>query len=150
MVRPEDLSAAEAAAFPGGVLTREQRASDLLKRPELDYDRLASMAAVGQADFATADERLVPQVKLALEVEAKYSGYITRQRDEIERQRQNEEMRLPADLDYGAVRGLSHEVRQRLVEARPATLGQASRLPGVTPAALSLLLVHLRKRGRAA
>ena len=150
MVRPEDLSAAEAAAFPGGALTREQRASDLLKRPELDYDRLASMAAVGQADFATADERLVPQVKLALEVEAKYSGYITRQRDEIERQRQNEEMRLPADLDYGGVRGLSHEVRQRLVEARPATLGQASRLPGVTPAALSLLLVHLRKRGRAA
>jgi tRNA uridine 5-carboxymethylaminomethyl modification enzyme len=150
VVRPEDFDADDIRAFPGGALGREQRASDLLKRPELDYDRLVSFAVVGRADFAALDERLPPQVKLGLEVAAKYSGYITRQRDEIERQRRNEETRLPDDLDYGTVRGLSHEVRQRLGEARPATLGQAARVPGVTPAALSLLLVHLKKRGRAA
>jgi tRNA uridine 5-carboxymethylaminomethyl modification enzyme len=150
VVRPEDLGGDEALAFPGGVLNREQRASDLLKRPELDYDRLVELSVVGRADLAALDERLLPQVKLGLEVAAKYSGYIARQHEEIERQRRNEETRLPADLDYGTVRGLSHEVRQRLGEARPATLGQAARVPGVTPAALSLLLVHLKKRERAA
>jgi tRNA uridine 5-carboxymethylaminomethyl modification enzyme len=81
-------------------------------------------------------------------VRAKYDGYINRQTTEIERQRRSETTELPMDLDYRVIRGLSNEVRQRLIEARPATLGQASRVPGVTPAAMSLLLVYL-KRSRA-
>jgi len=150
VVHPQRFSPSESARFPGAPLVREQRAFDLLKRPELSYDELVALAAVGPSAGWQADPRLAPQVKLGLEVAAKYSGYIARQRDEIERQRRNEETALPADLDYGQVRGLSHEVRQRLGEVRPATVGQAARVPGVTPAAVSLLLIHLKKRGRAA
>jgi tRNA uridine 5-carboxymethylaminomethyl modification enzyme len=83
---------------------------------------------------------------MQIEVRAKYAGYIERQQDEIERHQRNEETCLPDDLDYLQVAGLSHEVRQKLGEARPATVGQAGRVPGVTPAAISLLLVHLKKR----
>jgi tRNA uridine 5-carboxymethylaminomethyl modification enzyme len=93
------------------------------------------------------DQRLVEQVQLQVEVQAEYAGYIDRQREEIERQRRHEEMQLPQDTDYAQVRGLSIEVRQRLQQARPCTLGQASRVPGVTPAAISLLLVHLKRKG---
>jgi tRNA uridine 5-carboxymethylaminomethyl modification enzyme len=83
-------------------------------------------------------------------VQAKYSGYIERQQADIVKQRRSEQLLLPDDLDYGQVAGLSHEARQRLAAARPATLGQASRLPGITPAAVSILLIHLRKRAAAA
>ena len=96
------------------------------------------------------DERTAEQVKLQVDVEAKYSGYLKRQNDEIERQRRNEDLRLPENIDYGDVRGLSNEARQRLRDVRPETLGQAARIPGLTPAAVSLLLVHLKKRDRAA
>jgi tRNA uridine 5-carboxymethylaminomethyl modification enzyme len=96
---------------------------------------------------AAADERLIEQVAVQLEVQAKYTGYIDRQQDEIERQRRHEQTQLPVDLDYALVRGLSTEVRQKLREARPTTVGQASRVPGVTPAAISILLVHLKRRG---
>jgi tRNA uridine 5-carboxymethylaminomethyl modification enzyme len=89
-------------------------------------------------------------VKLQVEVQAKYSGYLKRQSEEIDRQLRHETMRLPADIDYGHVSGLSNEVRQRLCDVRPETLGQAARIPGLTPAALSLLLVHLKKRDHAA
>jgi tRNA uridine 5-carboxymethylaminomethyl modification enzyme len=82
-----------------------------------------------------------------LEVQARYAGYIERQQQEIERTRRQEETALPEDLDYSHLGGLSHEVRQRLAEARPATLGQAARIPGVTPAAVSILLVHLKRHG---
>ena len=85
-----------------------------------------------------------------VDVQAKYAGYIERQAQEIERQRRNEETALPENLDYSEVRGLSTEARQRLSEVRPATLGQAARVPGITPAAVSLLLIHLKKRSRAA
>ena len=85
-------------------------------------------------------------MRAQVEVRAKYAGYIERQQDEIERARRHEETALPGDLNYGELAGLSHEVRQKLAEARPATLGQAGRLPGVTPAAVSILLVHLKKR----
>jgi len=85
-----------------------------------------------------------------VDVQAKYSGYLKRQSDEIERQQRHEELRLPENIDYGEVRGLSNEARQCLREVRPETLGQAARIPGLTPAAVSLLLVHLRKRDRAA
>jgi tRNA uridine 5-carboxymethylaminomethyl modification enzyme len=99
---------------------------------------------------AGADGRLHEQVARALEAREKYAGYIERQQAEVERQRRNEETRLPAGIDYAAVAGLSNEARQRLVEARPGTLGQASRLPGITAATISILLVHLKKRARAA
>jgi tRNA uridine 5-carboxymethylaminomethyl modification enzyme len=81
-----------------------------------------------------------------LEVQARYAGYIERQEQEIERQRRNEEVRLPEDFDYANVRGLSAEVREKFLRHRPATLGQAARIPGVTPAALSLLLIHLKRK----
>jgi tRNA uridine 5-carboxymethylaminomethyl modification enzyme len=79
-------------------------------------------------------------------VQAKYSGYIDRQHDEIERQRCSEETRLPESLDYAQVRGLSNEARQKLAQQRPTTLGQAARIPGLTPAAISILLIHLKRR----
>ena len=97
-----------------------------------------------------ADARLVEQVRQGLEAREKYAGYIERQQAEVERQRRNEETRLPAEIDYAMVAGLSNEARQRLVESRPGTLGQASRLPGITAATISILLVHLKKRARAA
>ena len=97
-----------------------------------------------------ADEYLAGQVRQGLEAREKYAGYIGRQQAEVERQRRNEETRLPAEIDYLQVAGLSNEARQRLVESRPGTLGQASRLPGITAATISILLVHLKKRARAA
>jgi tRNA uridine 5-carboxymethylaminomethyl modification enzyme len=93
------------------------------------------------------DARLPAQIRAQVEVRTRYAGYLERQRAEIERAQSHEATELPADLDYRELAGLSHEVRQRLSEARPATVGQAGRLPGVTPAAVSILLVHLKKRG---
>ena len=90
------------------------------------------------------------QIRAQLEVAAKYAGYIERQEEEIARQRRNEETRLPEDLDYARIAGLSNEVRQKLAQIRPATVGQAARVAGVTPAAVSILLVHLKKSSRAA
>jgi tRNA uridine 5-carboxymethylaminomethyl modification enzyme len=95
---------------------------------------------------AHADERLAEQVPRSIEVDALYAGYVRRAEQEIEQQRRHETLPLPPDLDFGALAGLSHEIRQKLAEARPDTLGQAARVPGVTPAALSILLVHLRRR----
>ena len=128
----------------GVPLSRDFSAFELLLRPEVGYDDLLEIA--GQPDWSGVDDRLPAQVRMQIEVRAKYAGYIERQQDEIERHQRNEETRLPDDLDYLEVSGLSHEVRQKLGEARPATVGQASRVPGVTPAAISLLLVHLKKR----
>src|SRR5262245_30713638 len=138
VVRPADL--------PG--LSRETHAFDLLRRPEISYPALTAIPSVGEPDWMSApdaDGRLAEQVALQVDVLAKYTGYIDRQQTEIERQRRHEELPLPDDLDYAQVRGLSTEVRQRLREVRPATLGQAGRVPGVTPAAISLLLVHLKR-----
>jgi tRNA uridine 5-carboxymethylaminomethyl modification enzyme len=136
----------------GAPLTREAHALDLLRRPELKYQDLHDAAPAADADTAPwrRDERLAEQVALQVDVQAKYSGYLKRQHEEIERQRRHEELKLPVDIDYGSVGGLSNEVRQRLCEVRPQTLGQAARIPGLTPAAVSLLLVHLKKRDRAA
>lgn len=128
----------------GTPLSRDFSAFELLLRPEVNYDDLLEIA--GQPDWSGVDDRLPAQVRLQIEVRAKYAGYIERQQDEIERQQRNEETRLPNDLNYAEVSGLSHEVRQKLGEARPGTVGQAGRVPGVTPAAISLLLVHLKKR----
>ena len=148
VLHPHQLTQAQANAVLGTTLLREAHAFDLLRRPEVSYSALAELAAIGRPDWmvgADADERLIEQVTLQVEVQAKYTGYIDRQQTEIERQRRHEETRLPTDIDYAQVRGLSIEVRQRLGEARPATMGQASRVPGVTPAAISLLLVHLKR-----
>jgi tRNA uridine 5-carboxymethylaminomethyl modification enzyme len=156
VVHPRNLDAALLEKL-GGVLLRESHALDLLRRPELTYDDLqyAAPGAAVPADSALAedwraDERLREQVKLQVEVQAKYSGYLKRQREEIDRQLRHETLRLPGDIDYAQVSGLSNEVRQRLGDVRPETLGQAARIPGLTPAALSLLLVHLKKRDHAA
>jgi tRNA uridine 5-carboxymethylaminomethyl modification enzyme len=147
VVHPADVDA-ELLGKLGAPLSREAHAFDLLRRPELNYDDLTR--AVPDAAAVWPDERLREQVKLQVEVQAKYSGYLKRQSDEIDRHRRNEELRLPADLDYSQVGGLSNEARQQLCEVRPETLGQAARIPGLTPAAVSLLLVHLKKRDRAA
>ena len=149
MVHPADVDPGLLAKL-GSPLSREAHALDLLRRPELDYDDLTLAAPAADLDAWRGDERMAEQVKLQVEVQAKYSGYLKRQRDEIERHRRHEELRLPPDLDYGEVGGLSNEARQRLRDVRPETLGQAARIPGLTPAAVSLLLVHLKKRDRAA
>ena len=148
VVHPADVDAALLAKL-GAPLSREAHALDLLRRPELAYDDL-SAAAPGAAGEWLSDERLSEQVKLQVEVQAKYSGYLKRQSDEIERHHRYEDLHLPADIDYALVGGLSNEARQRLCDVRPETLGQAARIPGLTPAAVSLLLVHLKKRDRAA
>jgi tRNA uridine 5-carboxymethylaminomethyl modification enzyme len=150
VVHPHQLEESEQIAVLGTTLLREAHGFDLLRRPEVSYEALTGLAPIGRPEWMCApdaDERLVEQVALQVEVQAKYSGYIDRQKDEIERQRRHEETRLPEDIDYSEVRGLSTEVRQRLKEVRPATIGQAARVPGVTPAAVSLLLVHLKRRG---
>jgi tRNA uridine 5-carboxymethylaminomethyl modification enzyme len=120
-------------------LSRETNALDLLRRPELDYAQLMRVPALGPA---VEDPQVAEQVQTA----AKYSGYLDRQNEEIERQRRHEETRIPAAFDYATVRGLSAEVMQKLARSRPQTIGQAQRISGVTPAAISLLLVHLRRR----
>jgi tRNA uridine 5-carboxymethylaminomethyl modification enzyme len=138
-VRPEALDPERAAAFPGGAPTRETTALDLLRRPEVSYPDLVALGCIEGPGAP-------PEVAWHIEVRTRYDGYIRRQQQEIERQRRHQTAPLPDDLDYAAVRGLSHEVRQKLAAARPATLGQAARLPGVTPAAVSLLMVHLKRR----
>ena len=122
----------------GIAVSRETNALDLLRRPELDYARLASVPELGPA---VDREDVAAQV----EVQAKYSGYLERQREEIERQRRHEHTAIPASFDYDKVRGLSAEVLLKLKRTQPATLGQAARVSGVTPAAISLLLVHLKR-----
>ena len=141
LLRPARLPPEQAAAFPGGLPSRETTALDLLRRPEVRY---SDLIAVGCVEAPGAD----PEIAARIEVHARYDGYIRRQQMEIDRQRRNESAILPDDLDYRQVRGLSNEVRQKLLEARPATLGQAARLPGITPAAVSLLMVHLKRNGR--
>ena len=151
-IHPHSLDGAWCERVLGAPLSRDVSAFELLRRPEVRYEVLIEIAggpAAGGCE-AERDERILAQLPAQIEALAKYAGYIERQQDEIDRQRRNEETRLPEDIDYAEVRGLSHEVRARLSEGRPATLGQAGRLPGVTPAAVTLLLVHLKKRALAA
>ena len=138
VLHPHMLSADETQRVFGDSLARDFKLYDLLRRPNVTYASLTSLAAVGSeiSDVAVTEQ---------VEIQCKYAGYIDRQAEEIERQRRNEETYIPAWLDYAQVRGLSNEVRQKLQNQQPATIGQASRIPGVTPAAISLLLVHLKK-----
>ena len=139
-VRPGSVAIERVTEVLGQDLSREQCLADLLRRPQVRYQDLISLSS--------SDENGVtdPAVIEQLEIEARYAGYIDRQRDEIARQRKHEETLIPKEMDYRQVRGLSNEVRQILIEHQPLTLGQATRLSGVTPAAVSLLLVHLKRQ----
>jgi tRNA uridine 5-carboxymethylaminomethyl modification enzyme len=135
---PEKLSETEMIGLLGSKLTRSYPLMELLRRPGVSYKALMLAHGVGPG---VAD----PSVAEQIEIQAKYQGYISRQQDEICRVAEHEQSRLPSDLDYLKVHGLSVEVQQKLSHTKPETLGQAMRVPGVTPAAISLLLVHLRR-----
>lgn len=120
-------------------LTRDYRVSELLMRPELNYSALMKIEGLGPGSLDLA-------ISEQVEIQAKYQGYIARQHAEIQRQARYEAILLPMDLDYHRVNGLSNEVREKLIQYKPLTLGQASRISGITPAAISLLRVHLKKR----
>lgn len=132
------LSDGDAQALFGQKLERDYTFEELLRRPGVHYRDLISLPGAG---LGLSDDKAAEQV----EIQIKYHGYIERQHDEISRQEQFETTRLPVDLDYGSVRGLSIEVQQKLNKQRPETLGQAARISGITPAAISLLLVHLKR-----
>jgi len=140
-VRPGTAQAQQLADSRGEILANEQRIDDLLRRPQLDYTTLMQLDGIGPGETGAVAEQV--------QIQAKYHGYIERQRDEIARQQRNEHKPLPDNFDYLQVRGLSSEVREKLLAVRPETIGQAARIPGVTPAAISLLLVHLKKAGLA-
>jgi tRNA uridine 5-carboxymethylaminomethyl modification enzyme len=138
-VRPGALDPERVREVLGDDLRREARALDLLARPKVSYHSLMSLPGVGPG---VEDPRVAEQ----LDIQAKYAGYIDRQHEEIARHRAQESTGLPPDFDFENVLGLSSEVREKLTRVRPATVGQAARIPGVTPAAVSLLLIHLKRR----
>jgi tRNA uridine 5-carboxymethylaminomethyl modification enzyme len=141
-LRPSRISDKEATRVLGQALKKESNLLDLLRRPEINYDALMSLPGAGPG--------LLDGVAAAqVEIQAKYQGYIDRQTIEIARRRRHEGARLPDDINYALVPGLSTEVSLKLEQHRPATLGQASRISGITPVAISLLMVHLKKRSMA-
>ena len=139
-IRPQTLSEADALRVLGKSIEHEYSLHELLRRPDVRYGDLMSLPGAGEGVSA-------PEVIDQIEIQAKYQGYIERQRDEIERGRAQEDLRLPSDLDYTAVHGLTVEAQQKLKHHQPETLGHASRLSGITPAAISVLLVHLKRAG---
>lgn len=139
-VHPGQVSADVMEKVLGKQIDREYSMFELLRRPEVSYEALLTLAE--------GDGEQDEQVRQQIEIAAKYQGYIDRQADEIERQRGQEDTRLPADMDYREVHGLSIEAQQKLNAQKPETVGQASRISGITPAAISLLLVHLKRRNR--
>ncbi|MEK8031036.1 tRNA uridine-5-carboxymethylaminomethyl(34) synthesis enzyme MnmG [Ideonella sp. DXS29W] len=153
-VHPGILSPEVAEPVLGKPIEREYSLADLLRRPGIGYDQIAALAAHARPDAGVSREtlrsELGPELTDALidqlEIAVKYAGYITKQVDEVERSMAYESLALPPELDYAQVTALSFEVRQKLNRHRPATLGQAARISGVTPAAVSLLLVHLKKK----
>ena len=142
-VAPNSTIAQQLAPMLEAAMTKESRALDLLRRPELDYKKLSTIEALGPFvnDVAVAEQ---------VEVQIKYEGYLDRQQVEIERARRYEESAIPQNFDYAQVRGLSNEVRQKLLEHKPVTLGQAGRISGITPAAISLLTVYLKRPQKSA
>jgi tRNA uridine 5-carboxymethylaminomethyl modification enzyme len=145
LVRPNMLSESDREILGLG-LQRETRASGLLRRPELQHSQVTALSMVGEPDWAFDCDEQREQAAQQLDVQARYAGYIDRQSREIAKHEKQESLRLPDDIDYAQVDGLSNEARQRLQTARPVTLGQASRLEGMTPSAVSLILIHLKKR----
>jgi tRNA uridine 5-carboxymethylaminomethyl modification enzyme len=137
-VNPAILPAVDATRLIGQPIEREYSLFDLLRRPNVDYAQILALPGGGAG---VGDARVAEQV----EISAKYQGYIDRQNEEVEKHREQESLRLPADLDYTQLTALSMEVRQRLQKARPETLGQAARLQGITPAAISVLLIYAKR-----
>ena len=152
-VNPNNLPASESERVLGKAIEHEYNLAELLRRPDvryadlmgLDAGRYASAALASATDGSNTQDVFVASVIEQVEIAAKYSGYITRQQEEVSRAAHYENLRLPAELDYMQVSALSIEARQRLNQLRPETLGQASRLSGITPATISLLLIHLKK-----
>ena len=148
-MNPKVLPPERATAVIGQPIERDYTLADLLARPDVRYEALMTIAGPSLLERAPAlglDAVRAAQAVEQVEIQSKYAGYITRQRAEVARAERNEQLPIPADIDYARVRGLSHEVRAKLGAQRPATIGQASRISGVTPAAIALLLVHLKKR----
>ncbi len=142
-VNPRMVDAASAERVLGQAMEREYTLLDLLRRPQVGYQALLTLPGAGEG---VSD----PQVAEQVEIQAKYQGYIERQQEEIERHHHYEALRLLPDMDYSKVHGLSIEVKQKLAQHKPETLGQAARISGITPAAISLLLVYLKRmQGRA-
>ena len=139
-IRPQTLPEADALRVLGKSIEHEYSLHELLRRPDVSYGDLMSLPGAGEGLSA-------PDVIDQIEIQAKYQGYIERQRDEIERGRAQEDLRLPSNFDYATVHGLSVEAQQKLTRHQPETLGHASRLSGITPAAISVLLVHLKRAG---
>ncbi|WP_343554373.1 tRNA uridine-5-carboxymethylaminomethyl(34) synthesis enzyme MnmG [Pantoea sp.] len=139
-VHPKSDNVAEVNAVISAPLTKEASGEDLLRRPEMTYPLLTSLASYGPA---LLDEQAAEQV----EIQVKYEGYIARQQEEIDRQQRNENTLLPVELDYRQVNGLSNEVIAKLNDHKPTSIGQASRISGITPAAISILLIYLKKQG---
>ena len=136
-IHPQTDLAQRFTEMTGQELARENNLLDLLKRPQVSFEQLASLT----------DAQVAPEVGEQIEISAKYSGYIDRQQEEVARLRKSEEMLIPPDFDYDRVQGLSNEVRLKLKTIKPATLAQAGRISGVTPAAVSLLMIYLKKKG---
>jgi tRNA uridine 5-carboxymethylaminomethyl modification enzyme len=155
-VTPSKLSALDAERLVGKALEHEYSLADLLRRPGVNFDALVEVAALARPEAGVSRETLVAELGEVLasavieqiEISTKYAGYIDNQVDEVQRAAHYENLRLPEDLDYAQVHALSFEARQKLGQHRPQTLGQASRISGVTPAAISLLLIHLKKGKR--
>jgi tRNA uridine 5-carboxymethylaminomethyl modification enzyme len=137
-IAPGNRYAESLESLHGIGMSRESRALDLLRRPEMDYRKLVAVEGIGPGveDSAVSEQ---------LEIQVRYEGYLGRQREDIEKRRKHEGTAIPEGFDYGRVRGLSSEVREKLERVLPDTVGQASRIPGMTPAAISLLLVYLKK-----
>ena len=138
-VQPGKVALEDQLRVLGVAMEREYSYFDLLRRPNVSYDSLLTLTTT---DNGIVDSSVAEQVEIA----AKYAGYIERQKGEIERQLAQEGQRLPGGIDYAQVRGLSKEVQQKLNQHKPETIGQAARMQGITPAAISLLLVHLKRR----
>jgi tRNA uridine 5-carboxymethylaminomethyl modification enzyme len=152
-VRPATVPAVDAERLIGKAIEHEYTLADLLRRPGVDFDAVAELARLGGHKVSRETLRGLWGTQEAdavieqLEVSIKYAGYIEKQNEEVERSAGLERLELPRDLDYSLVKALSFEVRQKLAQHRPLTLGHAARISGVTPAAISLLLVHLRRGG---
>ena len=152
-VHASALPAADALRLLGSAIEHEYSLADLLKRPDVDFDRLSEVAAIARPDVAVSRETLDAELGTALardvieqaQISIKYAGYIDKQNRDVERAAHYDDLKLPDDLDYASVKALSFEARQKLAKHRPETLGQAARISGITPAAISLLLVHLKK-----
>ena len=145
-IQPTMLSIEESERVLGKTIEREYSLADLLKRPKVNYRVLESLTGIDGRRWQS-DRQLPEEVKKQVEIQIKYAGYVDRQSREIERQAGFENLKLPQNIDYDGIKALSIEVRQKLNRQQPETLGQASRISGITPAAISILLIHLKKNG---